>query len=97
PRPPASYMGMSHLPQIVQDLIKNGKAPSTPAAAVSMASTGSQRTVEAPLADLPTAVQNAGLHAPAIRLIGDEVGLRQQLASLEQRPLFGNSSLLARP
>ena len=28
----AIYMGMSHLPQIVQDLIKNGKAPTTPAA-----------------------------------------------------------------
>jgi uroporphyrinogen III methyltransferase/synthase len=93
----AIYMGMSHLPQIVQDLIKHGKATSTPAAVVFMASTGSQRTVEAPLADLPTAALKAGLKAPAIVLIGEVVSLRQQLAWFEQRPLFGKSVLLTRP
>jgi uroporphyrinogen III methyltransferase/synthase len=93
----AIYMGMSHLPQIVQDLIKHGKAAATPAAAVFMASTGSQRTVEAVLADLPAAVNKAELKAPAIVLIGDVVGLRRQLAWFEQRPLFGKSVLVTRP
>jgi uroporphyrinogen III methyltransferase/synthase len=93
----AIYMGMSRLPQIVQDLINHGKKADTPAAVVHMASTGSQQTVEAPLADLPSAVQKAGLKSPAVILIGDVVGLRRQLAWFEQRPLFGKSVLVTRP
>src|SRR5260370_37386890 len=69
----AIYMGMSRLPQIVQDLIKHGKKADTPAAVVHLASTGGQRTVEAPLADLPAAAQKAALRSPAVILIGGGV------------------------
>src|SRR5262249_23646798 len=93
----AIYMGMSRLPQIVQDLIKHGKKPDTPAAVVHLASTGGQRTIEVLLADLPNAVQKAGLRSPSIILIGDVVGLRRQLAWFERRPFFGESILVLRP
>jgi uroporphyrinogen III methyltransferase/synthase len=88
---------MSRLAHIVQDLIKHGKKADTPAAVVHLASTGGQRTVEAPLADLPAAAQKAALRSPAVILIGEVVGLRRELAWFEQRPLFGKSVLVTRP
>lgn len=91
------YMGVSRLPQIVQTLIDEGKAAETPAAVVQLASTGDQRTVEAPLQDLPDAVQAAGLSSPAIVLIGEVVALRSRLAWFEDRPLFGKRVLVTRP
>jgi uroporphyrinogen III methyltransferase/synthase len=91
------YMGMARLTQIVQALIEQGKDPASPAAAIRHASTGNQRTVEAPLRELPAAVRSAGLKAPAVVLIGPVVSLRQQLAWFEQRPLFGKRVLVTRP
>src|SRR5262249_11322247 len=55
------YMGFSRLPQIVRTLLEHGKAADTPAAVVQLATTGDQRTVEAPLGDLPAAVLAAGV------------------------------------
>ena len=93
----AVYMGFGRLPQIVTALVANGKDPATPAAVVQLASTPDQRTVVATLRDLPTAVQSAGLAAPAVVLIGPVVALRQRLAWFEQRPLFGKRVLVTRP
>jgi len=91
------YMGIAHLAQIIQTLLEHGKPADTPAAVVQWATTGDQRTVEAPLCDLAGAVQRAGLAAPAIVLMGPVVGLRPRLAWFEHRPLFGRRVLLTRP
>jgi uroporphyrinogen III methyltransferase/synthase len=91
------YMGISRLTLIVRALLEHGKAPDTPAAVIHWGSTGDQRTVEAPLYNLPAAVQAAGLVAPAIIVIGPVVTLRQRLAWFEQRPLFGKRVLVTRP
>ncbi|MBV9121899.1 MAG: HemD protein, partial [Planctomycetes bacterium] len=90
------YMGVSHLGQLVQTLLAHGKSPDTPSAVVQWATTGDQRTVEAPLIDLPRAVQHGGITAPAIVLIGPVVALRAQLAWFEQRPLYGKRVLVSR-
>jgi uroporphyrinogen III methyltransferase/synthase len=91
------YMGMTRLPRIVQALVDHGKDPTTPAAAVHWCTTGWQRTVEAPLGELAAAVQQAGLTAPALLLIGPVVRLRAELAWFEQRPLFGRQVVVTRP
>jgi uroporphyrinogen III methyltransferase/synthase len=91
------YMGFARLPQVVRALLQHGKPGDTPAAVVQLATTGDQRTVEAPLRDLPAAVQTAGLAAPAIVLIGAVVALRSRLAWFERRPLFGKRILVTRP
>jgi uroporphyrinogen III methyltransferase/synthase len=91
------YMGISRLTEIVDALLKHGKAPNTPAAAVHWASTGDQRTLESPLDALPRAAQASGLTAPAITIIGDVVSLRPKLSWFEQRPLFGKRVLVTRP
>jgi len=91
------YMGISRLPQIVQTLLSHGMPADLPAAAVHWASTGDQQTLEAPLAQLPTAVLNAGLVAPAIVVIGPVVALRSRLHWFEKRPLFKQRVLVTRP
>jgi uroporphyrinogen III methyltransferase/synthase len=91
------YMGMSRLDKIIQALIYEGKDPRTPAAAVQHASTGDQRTIQAPLADLPRAVRAAGLTAPAVILIGSVVSLRAELCWFENLPLFGKRVVVTRP
>src|SRR3954469_7413693 len=77
------YMGISRLPVIARTLIDHGKAPDTPAAAVRWGSTARQQTVAATLRDLPGAVQQAGLTAPALVVVGPVVSLRPTLAWFE--------------
>src|SRR5262249_41631884 len=69
----------------------------TSAAVVHWGSIGAQRTVEAPLRDLPEAVQRAGVTAPAIIIIGSVTTLRSKLGWFEDRPLFGKRVLVTRP
>jgi uroporphyrinogen III methyltransferase/synthase len=91
------YMGIAHLPRIVQTLLEHGKSADTPAAAVHWATTGDQRTVIAKLSELPAAVQRSGLTAPAVLIIGEVVSLREHLSWFERRPLFGARILVTRP
>jgi uroporphyrinogen III methyltransferase/synthase len=91
------YMGISRLAQITRALLDGGKAPDTPAAAIRWGTTGDQRTLEAPLHDLASAVQRAGLTAPALVVIGPVAALRPRLAWAERRPLFGKRVLVTRP
>jgi uroporphyrinogen III methyltransferase/synthase len=91
------YMGMSRLARNVAALLGHGKPTDTPAAVVHWATTGEQQTVEAPLSELPAAVQKAGVTAPAVVLVGSVVGLRQRLAWFERRPLLGKRVLVTRP
>jgi uroporphyrinogen III methyltransferase/synthase len=91
------YMGVSRLPVIAHELIQHGKPSSTPAALVHRATTGRQRTIEATLADLPHAVETAGLRAPSLVVVGDVVQLRPALNWFETRPLFGRRVLVTRP
>ena len=91
------YMGMARLAHIVEMLLAHGKAADTPAAAVHWATTNQQRTITASLRDLPAAVQQAGLKAPSLIIIGSVVSLRVELAWFESRPLIGRHILVTRP
>src|SRR5437660_5673859 len=73
------YMGLARLAAIAQALIGHGKPPDTPAATVQSATTGAQRTVAAPLRDIAARVEAAGLHSPAVTIIGPVVALGEQL------------------
>ena len=91
------YMGMARLAHIVEMLLAHGKPAQMPAAAVHWATTGRQRTVTAPLSELPAAVQRADLKAPSLVIIGSVVSLREELAWFEARPLLGKRILVTRP
>lgn len=90
------YMGIRALPDIVDRLLRAGRAPDTPAAVVEWATQPFQRTVTAPLSEIASRVAAAGLGAPSIVVIGDVVALREPLRWFERRPLFGTRLLVPR-
>ena len=73
------YMGLNNLHRICAELIKAGLTASTPAAAIHGGSTAQQRKVIATLADLPDAVERAGLKTPVTTIVGAVVNLSHQL------------------
>ena len=72
-------MGVGRIETIVDELIKHGRRPDTPAAAIRYGTTEQQETVTATLKALPRAVRTAGLTAPAAIVIGEVVRLRDEL------------------
>lgn len=88
-------MGMRRLDEIVARLLE-ARAPETPAAVVMWASTPRQRVVEAPLAELPARVREAGLGTPSVVVVGDVVRLRAQLSGAAPAPLAGRRVLVTR-
>ena len=89
-------MGLGNLSVIAENLIKYGKNPATPAAVISHGTHNDQRTVSACLAEITGRVQQAGLSAPAVIVIGEVVSLRESLQWMEKRPLFGKKVLITR-
>ena len=91
------YMGVGALGAVVSRLIGAGRDARTPAAAVASAGTARQRTITAPLAELPAAADQAGLAPPAVIIVGEVVKLREKTAWFEKLPLFGRTILTTRP
>jgi uroporphyrin-III C-methyltransferase/precorrin-2 dehydrogenase/sirohydrochlorin ferrochelatase len=63
-------MGLKNLAAIATALIAAGRDAVTPAAVVQDGTTDHQRVVRAPLGEIAAAVDRAGLHAPAVVVIG---------------------------
>jgi uroporphyrinogen III methyltransferase/synthase len=91
------YMGFSRLGSIVPELIRHGKDPDTPTAAVMLASCAEQRTVTSTLRSIEEDILAAGLITPAVVIIGPVVGLRPAVSWFEARPLLGQRVLVTRP
>ncbi len=89
-------MGAKTLPDIVDKLVENGRPADTPVAVIQWGTTPEQRTVTGTLADIVAHVEEAGLSAPTIVVVGEVVRLRQTLAWFEGRPLFGKRVLITR-
>ncbi len=73
------YMGLANLDAISRHLIAAGMPAATPAAAIQEGTTPRQRQVLSTLGGLQTAVEQAGLCAPVMIIIGDTVTLAEQL------------------
>ena len=89
-------MGTKTLPEIVEKLIANGRAPETPVAVIRWGTTPEQRTVTGTLGDIVEHVRDAGLTPPAITVVGEVVRMRAKLSWFEKRPLFGKRVLITR-
>lgn len=74
------YMGMAALPEICRQMIHHGLPRTTPAAVVQHATTPRQQVVAGSLETLAERARAAGIHAPALIVIGDVVELRETLA-----------------
>ncbi len=73
-----------------------GLPAQTPAAAIQWGSTAAQKTVRATLATLADEVERAGLGAPAVVVVGECAGLREELKWFEKLPLFGMRIIVTR-
>ncbi|XVU26855.1 uroporphyrinogen-III C-methyltransferase [Actinoplanes sp. CA-054009] len=66
-------MGLKNLPKIAERLIAEGRAAETPAAVVQEGSTAHQRSLRGTLGSIAADAAEAGIHPPAIVVIGDVV------------------------
>jgi uroporphyrin-III C-methyltransferase len=70
------YMGLGRIEATCAALVAGGRAPETPAAVVSRATTPDERLVIGTLADIVERVRAAGLEPPALLVVGDVVACR---------------------
>lgn len=89
-------MGLTNLESICERLVAEGRAAETPAAVIERGTTPGQRVVTGTLADLAARVTAAGVHPPALIVVGDVVRLREQLAWHDSEPLAGRRILVPR-
>jgi uroporphyrinogen III methyltransferase / synthase len=86
----------ANLPAVTEALIRHGRAAETPVAVVSWGTHARQETVVGTLATIAEMVERAGLHSPAVTIVGEVARLRDRLRWYDDRPLFGKRVLLAR-
>lgn len=72
-------MGVENLPNIVSELVANGRDTSTPVALVRWGTREEQETLVGTLEDIVEKVQSTGFKSPAVTVIGDVVNLRDKL------------------
>lgn len=90
------FMGVKNLPEICRHLTANGRSPDTPVAVIRWGTTPEQRTVVGTLENIHARVAEAKITPPAITVVGEVVGLREELNWFEKRPLFGRSIVVTR-
>ena len=90
------YMGVRQLPRIAAKLIDAGRPADQPAAIVERGTFPEQRSLAATLETLPERAAEAGIGAPAITVIGEVAGLRDELGWFERRPLTGRTVVVTR-
>jgi uroporphyrin-III C-methyltransferase / precorrin-2 dehydrogenase / sirohydrochlorin ferrochelatase len=83
------YMGVSRLPEVAERLVAAGMPPTTPAALIAQGTTARQRTVVSTIARLHDAGLAAGIHPPALFVIGPTVRHAAALDWFASRPLSG--------
>ncbi|MGV0168743.1 uroporphyrinogen-III C-methyltransferase [Furfurilactobacillus sp. WILCCON 0119] len=86
-------MGVAQLPTITAELIKNGRAETTPVAVVQWASQWRQQTGVGTLATIETVVAEQGLGSPALIVVGEVVNLAETLQP--RLPLAGRHLLIS--
>ena len=89
-------MGMGRIDAIRDALVAGGRPREQPAACIQRGTTSGQRSVRAPLGELPERAAEAGLAAPAVIVVGEVAGLDPALGWFERRPLLGRSVVVTR-
>ncbi len=87
-------MGLSKVGEITEKLLEAGMPKETKAAVISHATMPQQQSCVSDLAHIADEAASAELTSPAVIVVGDVVGLREQLNFFEERPLFGKRYLI---
>lgn len=90
------YMGLGNLAANAEALIRGGRPADQAVAVIENGTLPAQRVVTGTLATIATAVDEAGLEPPALIVVGEVAGRRENLAWFERRPLFGRSVVVTR-
>lgn len=89
-------MGVANLEHICRELIRCGKPPSMPVALIRWGTWMEQATITGTLEDIADKVKQANFQSPAVIIVGEVVKLREKLAWIEKKPLFGRRVLVTR-
>ena len=89
-------MGMKNLPDIAANLIRAGMDPHTPAALIYRGTTPLQRSLVAPLADLPAEAVAQGFTNPTVIVVGKVARLHESLDWFGKKPLLGRRVVVTR-
>jgi uroporphyrinogen III methyltransferase/synthase len=89
-------MGVLQVARWTTALLKGGMPTVTPVAFIRWGTTSRQKTLIGTLGTIADQVAEAGFRAPAIAVVGEVVGLREELNWVETRPLFGQVIALTR-
>jgi uroporphyrinogen III methyltransferase/synthase len=89
-------MGMGNLGRIAARLMEHGRAPETPVAVIQKGTLQAQQTVTGTLRDIASVAEREGLKPPSIIVVGNVVGLREELDWYERKPLFGKRIVVTR-
>lgn len=89
-------MGVKKLKANCAALMAAGMDPKTPAALIRWGTTPKQQVLRSTVAEIGERAEAEGFGPPAIFVVGGVVGLRDSLAWLEKRPLFGLKVLITR-
>ncbi len=87
-------MGLKNLPNIVRELIENGKDPETPAGVLQEGTTAKQKVAAGTLKNIVEVAEREGIQSPAITVVGDVVNLRDKLLWYGGKPLSGKRVLI---
>lgn len=87
----AIYMGVGNLPYICEQLVSNGRPEKTPVALIHWGTTAAQETVTGTLATIVQIAEDAEVKNPSMIIVGEVVGLREEIQWFEQTQLNGKS------
>lgn len=90
-------MGLTALQQVMDGLLAAGLSPDTAAAVIENGTRGNQRKVVSDAAHLPQDVAAAGLHSPALIVVGQVCTLSEKLDWFTPLPLHGKTVVVTRP
>ena len=87
-------MGLKNLPNIVKNLIENGRDPKTPVGVLQEGTTARQKMAVGTLKNIVEVVEREGIQTPAITVVGDVVSLADELQWYGGKPLSGQRVLV---
>ncbi|MBF0117533.1 MAG: uroporphyrinogen-III C-methyltransferase [Desulfobacterales bacterium] len=87
-------MGVGNLKSISEKLISHGKSPDTKVALIRWGTTPNQVTITGNLSNIFNLAE--GIKPPAIIVVGDVVGFREDMLWYEKKPLFGKRIVVTR-
>jgi uroporphyrinogen III methyltransferase/synthase len=90
------YMGIGQLPRIIAELKQGGMPGTKPIGIIEWATLNRQRSVYGTVDTISEVMEAAGIHTPAMIIIGEVVSKRAKTEWFEGRALFGKRIVVTR-